>query len=111
MLISPAPMTSTRAAVEAAEDLPRERHRRKADRHGALAERGFGAHALADAEGPVKQLAQQRAGAVSLGRRLERVLHLAEDLRLADDERVESGGDAEQMRDGGLVVVRRTGAA
>ena len=40
-----------------------------------------------------------------------RVLHLAENLRLADDERVEAGGDAEQMaRDveiGDVVDVRR----
>ena len=84
-------------ALEAAEDLSRERDRGEADRHRAFAERRFGAHALADAERPVKQLAQQRAGAVAFRGGLERVLHLAENLRLADDERIESGGDAEQM--------------
>ena len=99
------------APVEAAEDLPRQRDRGEADRHRAFAERGFGAHALADAERPVEQLAEQRPGAAALGGRLERVLHLAEDLRLADDQRIEAGGDAEQMRDRGVVLVARTGAA
>ena len=37
---------------------------------------------------------------------LERVLHLAEDLRLADDERIEAGGHAEQVPRR-LVVVER----
>ena len=39
-------------------------------------------------------------------RGLKRVLHLSEDLRLADDQRVEPGGHAEQMPGGGLVVER-----
>jgi hypothetical protein len=40
--------------------------------------------------------------AVRFGR-LERVLHLPEDLRLADDERVERRGHAEEMADGVLL--------
>ena len=37
---------------------------------------------------------------------LPRLAHLAEDLALADDHRVEPGGHAEQVRDRGVVVVR-----
>ena len=37
---------------------------------------------------------------------LPRVAHLAEDLALADDHRVEPGGDAEEVRDRAVVVVR-----
>ena len=84
-------------ALETAEDLARQRDRRKADRHGALAERRLGAHALADVERPVEQLAEHRPGAAASRGGLERVLHLAENLRLADDQRVETGGDAEQV--------------
>ena len=84
-------------ALEPAEDLSRQLHRREADRHRALAERRLAADALADVERPVKQLAQHRAGAAPFRRGLERVLDLPEDLRLADDQRVEAGGDAEQM--------------
>ena len=94
------------AALESPEDLPRQRHRRKADRDRAFAERRLAADALADAEGPVKQLAQHRPGAAPTGGGLERVLHLPEDLRLADDERVETRGDAEQMLRGRLVAER-----
>ncbi len=39
-------------------------------------------------------------------RRLERVLHLTENLRLADDERIEGRGDAEEVTDGVLLDVR-----
>jgi hypothetical protein len=49
------------------------------------------------AERPVKELAQERPGALPLGRRLKRVLDLSEDLGLSDDERVQPRGDPEQM--------------
>ena len=85
------------SALQPAEDLARQRHRGVAHRHGAFAERGLAAHALADAERPVKQPAQHRPGALALGRHLERVLHLAQDLRLADDQRVEARRHPEQV--------------
>ena len=59
--ISPAPTTRTRPALEVAEDLPRERDGREADRHGARAEAGFRAHALADGERRVEQPVEHRA--------------------------------------------------
>src|SRR5207248_5078067 len=54
---------------------------------------------------PLEYLAEHRTGAALLARRLERVLHLPENLRLADDERVEPRGDAEQVRDRRAVAV------
>ena len=85
------------SALQSAEDLPGEGDRCKADRYCALAKRRLRAHALADTEGPVEGLAEERASAAALGGRLERILHLPENLRLTDHERVEPGGDAEQM--------------
>ena len=85
------------ASFETAENLARQRDRGKADRHGAFAERRLGADPLADAERPVERLAQERSGAVTLGGGLEGVLHLSEDLRLADHERIESRRHAEQV--------------
>ena len=55
LAISPAPRISTLRPVEVAEDLLRQRDRRVADRHGAFAEAGFAAHALADGERGVEQ--------------------------------------------------------
>ncbi len=45
----------------------------------------------------MEQAIEQRARAVLLGGDGVGVFHLSEDLRLADDERVEAGGDAEQL--------------
>jgi hypothetical protein len=39
---------------------------------------------------------EDRPDGLRVGRRRVRVLHLPENLRLADDQRVEAGGDAEQ---------------
>ena len=91
------------AAVEAAENLARQRHRGKAHRDRPFAERGLRAHALADAERRVKEAGEHRADALARGRHLERVLDLAEDLRFADHQRVEAGGHTEQVPRGVLV--------
>jgi hypothetical protein len=45
----------------------------------------------------VERLAQERSGAAALGGCLERVLHLTQDLRFTEHQRVQAGGDAEQM--------------
>ena len=94
-------------SVEAAENLSRKRDGGEADRHRAFTERRLATHALTDAERPVKRLVQQGPRAMPLGRRLERFLHLAEDLRLADDQRVEPGGHPEQVPRRRDVVVRK----
>ena len=87
-----------------AEDLLGELDRGVAHRDRPFAEPGLRAHAFADGERGVKQPVRHRAGALHVARGRVRGLDLAEDLRLADDERVEAGGDAEQM-------ARRIGAA
>ena len=61
------------------------------------ADLGRRAHFLGDRERALEQLVQrgaERAGLVGLAHRL---LHLAEDLRLAEHHRVEAAGDAERM--------------
>ena len=92
------------ASLEVAEDLAREGDRGEAHGHRARAEARLGPHALAHGEGRVEQPVQDGPGRLRFGRDRVRVLHLAEDLRLADDERVEARGDAEEMPRGVEVV-------
>ncbi len=95
----PAPTSDHLAAVEPFEHLLRERRCGGGHRGGALADRGLDPGAPAGverfAEGPV----EQRAGDAGL----ERVADLAEDLTLAGNERVEPGGDTEEVERGRLV--------
>ena len=84
-------------AGEVAEDLPRQLDRGVADRDGAFGEPGFVPHALADREGGVKQAMGHGAREVQVARGGVRRLDLTENLRLADDERVEAGRHAEEM--------------
>ena len=85
------------SAGEVAEDLPREGDGGEADRDGARPEVRFGAHALADGETRVEEAVEQRSGGFRLARGAVGFFHLTENLRFADDERVEAGGDAKQM--------------
>jgi hypothetical protein len=66
--------------LKAAEDLARKRDGRETHRHRPFAQRRFGPHALADAERPAEDVAQHRPDASLVRRRLERVLHLPENL-------------------------------
>ena len=66
----------------------------------ALADRGLDPGAAAGVQGLPKEPVEQRAGRSEL----ERVPHLAEDLALARDERVETGRDAEQVQRGTVVA-------
>src|SRR5688500_13596901 len=85
------------ASREVAEDLFRQRNGRVADRDGALPEPRLGAHALAYREGRVKQPVRQSRGELAVARDAVRGLDLAENLGLADDERIQPCGDSEQM--------------
>ena len=58
---------------------------------------GLGAGALAGGEGAAEQPVQDRAGGALDERQLVGALHLALDLGLADDHRVEPGGDPEEV--------------
>ena len=66
---------------------------------------GLGVRALADAQGLLEQHVQGRADGAGLLAQPQRLAGLAEDLALAEDHRVEAGGDVEQVRDGAVVVV------
>jgi hypothetical protein len=88
-------------AAELSEDLLGERRRSRADRRGRLADRRLRADALPDLQRLAKRVVEQRARL----HRLERVAHLAEDLALTGDERVQAGRDAEEV-DGGRLVVQ-----
>ena len=83
--------------VELLEDRPREVDGRRRDRHGFAGNARLRAHALRDGERAVEDSMQHGSGRAGERRLLVMVLHLAEDLRLADDHRVEARGDAEQM--------------
>ena len=89
-----------RRVAQVADDLARQAERRVADRHRALGQLGLAPHALAGGERGVEQAVEERAGRVQIGRGRVGLLHLAEDLRLADDERIEPGGDPEQVAGG-----------
>ncbi len=89
-----------RRVAQVADDLARQAERRVADRHRAFGQLGLAPHALAGGERGVEQAVEERAGRVLIGRGRVGLLHLAEDLRLADDERIEPGGDPEQVAGG-----------
>ena len=84
-------------AAQVAERLLRELHRDRADRDAAGADAGLGAHALAGGERLAEQAVHERARGALDQRQLVGALDLALDLGLADDHRVEPGGDPEQV--------------
>ncbi len=86
--------------LELAEHLEGQLDGRGAHAHRALADGRLGAHALADFERVPEQAVEDDAGATALAGLLVGGLHLGDDLRLADDHRVEARGDAEQVGDG-----------
>ena len=91
--------------VEAAEHLARELDRHRADRHRVARDRGLAPHAPRDAERALRSRRSGSAPAVPvLHGGVVRLLDLPQDLRLADDQRIQAGGDAEQ-------VVHRLGVA
>ena len=84
--------------VESLEDLLGEiGHGHAGDAHAALVDGGLGGHATGDADGRLKGRVQQRPGVVVLDGRLVGLLHLGENLRLADHHAVETGGHGEQV--------------
>ena len=91
-------------SVERAEVLGGDGHGRRRDRNGMPADAGLRAHPLARLDGVAEQSRELRRGALAHGG-LPGLADLAEDLALADDHRVEAGGDGEQVRDGRVVVI------
>jgi hypothetical protein len=93
-----------RVPREVAEDAPREVHGHAADAHRAGPERGLGAHALRDGERARHAAPEQVAERPRLDGEVVRLLHLAEDLRLAEDHALEARRDPEDVADGLLAV-------
>ena len=111
--VSPAPTTSTCASPEVAEDLAREGHRRGGDGDGARRRSPSPSAARFPAaerrrDQPVEDAAQGALG----GGEGEGVPHLAQDLGLPQDHRLETRGHAQQVARRLVVVPRvevRTG--
>src|SRR5579884_2694639 len=87
-------------AAQGAEDGAGELDRGVAYRDCHLADAGFRAHALGDAEGAGEDVFEKAADRTFRSRERVRGLDLAEDLGLADDHGVETGSDAEEMTNG-----------
>jgi len=88
-----------RVTLEVAEDTARELDAGGCDRHRARADGGLAADLLGDGEGRLEQPVEQRTRRARLLRRAVGVLQLAEDLGLAEDQRIESGSDREDVPD------------
>jgi hypothetical protein len=71
----------------------------RAERHRIARDLGLAPHPPRDPVRALETGAQDRAGDARADRGFMRLLHLAQDLGLADDLRVQAGGDAEQMVD------------
>ena len=81
-------------AVELAEHLLRERGGRRRNRRRALADRRLDPDAAPGVQRLPEEVVEQRPGRAGL----EGAPHLAEDLALAGNERVEPGGDTEEVQ-------------
>jgi hypothetical protein len=90
--------------IERAEELHRLAHGRGGHADGVRADLGGRAHFLGDRERALEELVQrgaERAGRIGLAHGL---LHLAEDLGLAQHHRIEAGGHAEHVARGIAVL-------
>ena len=87
------------APVEPAEHLLGQCRRGRRDRGRALGDRRLGAHLLAGVQRLAEEPVEHRPGRAGLERRPD----LAEDLALARNERVEAGGDPEEVQRRSLV--------
>ena len=109
--ISPAPTTTTLRPFRSPKIFCASEAAAKLTDTAPDPERRLGPDPLADAERRVEQPVQDRADRTDVRGGGVRLFHLAEDLRLADDEGVEPGGDPEQVSRrvevGELVDVRR----
>ena len=91
--------------LQVSEDLTRQIHPHARDRHLTLADGRLGSHALRRPRYGHTQATELRAQRADAAGQIERALHLAEYLRLTDDQRVERCGDAKRVSDGLLALV------
>ncbi len=92
-------------ALEAAEDLAREVDGNGGDGDAGGADAGLGADPFGDVEGALQQWVERGGDGADLASYAPGLLDLAEDLGLADDERIERTGDAEEVADGLALAV------
>jgi hypothetical protein len=85
------------AALQITENLFGQADRGKRHRHRVFTDRGVGAHLLGRIECRLKQSPQQRADGAGLAGHGVGRFHLTENLRLAQHQRVEPGGDAHHV--------------
>ena len=83
--------------LERLEDLTGEIDRDARHRDRPRGDLRLAAHALGGREGAGEEAVQQRTARAGLGREAVRLLHLTEDLRLADHQRVDRRRDAEHV--------------
>ncbi len=102
-------------ALQAAEDLARQIDRDRGNRHRRAADLRLCADPFGHREGALQQRVERAGNGSHLAGHGIRFLHLAQDLRLADDHRIQRRGHPEQMANGlaiaklvkvGLNVVR-----
>ena len=98
-IMSPAPISSSRCVGQRREDALGELHRGGRHRDRCAADVGLRAHVLRHGERALEQAIQHEAEAAGGFRVAHRLLHLAQDLRLAQHHRVEPARDAERVRD------------
>ena len=92
--------------VESLEDLPGEvGHGHAGNAHAPLVDGRFAGHAPRHPQRRLKQRVHQRPRVVLLGGHLVGLLHLGQDLRLAEDHAVETRGHGKQVLHGRLVAV------
>jgi hypothetical protein len=82
----------------------------RGDRHGARAQIGFRAHALADFERALEQTIEHGARCAMLMRETVSLANLAEDFRLTQEHGIEASGDPEEVanRFAVIMMVERT---
>src|SRR5262249_60947450 len=107
---APGPDQERRAGRRVGDRLARQLDGHRGDRDRALADRRLAADALAHLERVAEEPVEQRPDRVLLLGELERRAHLALDLALADDHRVEARGHPEDVRRGAVVAQRVAGA-
>ncbi len=105
-IISPAPISSSRWSDNRREDALGELHRGSRHRDRCAADVGLRAHVLRDGERALEQPIQHQSERSRRLRRAHRLLHLPEDLRLAQHHRIEAARDAKRMRHRAIAVQR-----
>jgi hypothetical protein len=103
---APLSASARATALKVVEELARQRHRNSRKAQVAGPNLGLGTHSLAGLERGHEQAVGQRSGRLIGERRVVGTLDLALHLRLADDHRLQPGGDAIQVTGRVAVAVR-----